>query len=69
MGPAYAAYMENRLRRAAPEYLADLIVLEKDPFTCVPEDLLAMGPLLQWWEENGSGRPKEAYGRPESTYT
>ena len=44
LGPAYAAYMENRLGRLAPGYLADLIVLEasQDPFTCNPEDLLTM---------------------------
>jgi predicted amidohydrolase YtcJ len=42
LGPAYAANMENRLGRLAPDYLADLIVLEKDPFTCNPDDLLEM---------------------------
>lgn len=42
LGPAYAAYMENRLGRLAPHHLADLIVLEKDPFTCAPADLLTM---------------------------
>jgi predicted amidohydrolase YtcJ len=42
LGPAYAAYMENRLGRLAPGYLADLIVVEKDPFTCAPEELLTM---------------------------
>ena len=42
LGPAYAAYMENRLGRLAPDHLADLIVLENDPFTCAPEDLLTM---------------------------
>ena len=42
LGPAYAASMEDRLGRLAPNYLADLIVLEKDPFTCAPEDLLTM---------------------------
>lgn len=42
IGPAYAAYMENRLGRLAPGYLADLIVLEKDPFTCNADDLLTM---------------------------
>ena len=43
-GPAYAAYMENSLGRLAPNYLADLIVLDasQDPFTCDPEDLLTM---------------------------
>jgi predicted amidohydrolase YtcJ len=44
LGPAYAAYMENRLGRLAPNYLADLIVLDaaQDPFTCAPEELLTM---------------------------
>lgn len=42
IGPAYAATMENRLGRLAPNYLADLIVLEKDPFTCNAADLLMM---------------------------
>jgi hypothetical protein len=42
LGPAYAANMENRLGRLAPNYLADLIVLEKDPFTCDADDLLTM---------------------------
>jgi predicted amidohydrolase YtcJ len=42
LGPAYAAGMENRLGRLAPNYLADLIVLKKDPFTCEPDELLAM---------------------------
>jgi predicted amidohydrolase YtcJ len=42
LGPAYAAYMEDRLGKLAPNYLADLIVLEKDPFTCDPDELLPM---------------------------
>jgi len=42
LGPAYAAYMEDRLGRLAPNYLADLIVLEKDPFICNPNDLLTL---------------------------
>jgi len=41
-GPAYAAGMENRLGRLAENYLADLIVLEKNPFTCDPAELLTM---------------------------
>jgi hypothetical protein len=41
-GPAYAAYMENRLGRLAPNHLADLIVLERDPFTCNADELLTM---------------------------
>lgn len=42
IGPAYAAYMEDRLGRLAPHHLADLIALEKDPFTCDPDELLTM---------------------------
>jgi predicted amidohydrolase YtcJ len=44
IGPAYAANMENRLGRLAPNYLADLIVLEasQDPLTCNADDLLTM---------------------------
>ena len=44
LGPAYAANMENRLGRLAPNYLADLIVLEasQDPFICNADDLLTM---------------------------
>jgi predicted amidohydrolase YtcJ len=40
LGPAYAAYMEDRLGRLAPGYLADMIVIEQDPFVCDPDDLL-----------------------------
>jgi len=42
LGAAYAATMEDRLGRLAPNYLADLIVLEKDPFTCNPTELLML---------------------------
>jgi predicted amidohydrolase YtcJ len=42
LGAAYAAYMEDRLGRLAPNHLADLIVLEKDPFTCNPDELLTL---------------------------
>lgn len=42
LGPAYAAYAEHRLGRLAPGYLADLIVLEKDPFAGDPDELLMM---------------------------
>jgi predicted amidohydrolase YtcJ len=38
-GPAYAAKMEDRLGKLAPGYLADLLVLEDDPFTCEPSVL------------------------------
>lgn len=42
LGAAYAAYMEDRLGKLAPGFLADLIVLETDPFTCNPNELLAL---------------------------
>ncbi len=42
IGAAYAAGMEDRLGRLAPGYYADLIVVEKDPFTCLPDDLLTL---------------------------
>ena len=45
LGPAYAAGMEARAGRLAPGCLADLIVLENDPFSLLvsrPEDLLTM---------------------------
>jgi len=41
-GAAYAAYMEDRLGKLAPGFLADLIVLEQDPFTCNPTELLTL---------------------------
>lgn len=40
IGAAYAAGMEDRLGRLSPGYYADLIVVEKDPFICPPDDLL-----------------------------
>ncbi len=39
LGPAYAAYAEDRQGKLAAGYLADLIVLEEDPFTCDPEQV------------------------------
>jgi predicted amidohydrolase YtcJ len=44
IGPAYAAGMENRLGRLAPDHLADLIALDVDPFRCDPSALLAIQP-------------------------
>ncbi len=42
VGAAYAAGLEDQLGRLSPGLFADLIVLEKDPFTCPPEELLTM---------------------------
>ena len=43
-GAAYAAGMEDRLGCLKAGYLADLVLLAKDPFTCDPEDLSTMHP-------------------------
>ncbi|MDQ7025973.1 MAG: amidohydrolase [Anaerolineae bacterium] len=39
-GPAYAAGMENRLGKLAPRFLADLLVIDRDPYTTQGEELL-----------------------------
>jgi hypothetical protein len=44
-GAAYIAGMEDRLGRLAPGTLADLIVLDEDPFTCAPEVLRTLQPV------------------------
>jgi predicted amidohydrolase YtcJ len=44
LGPAYAAYMDSRLGRLSAGYLADMIVLEQDPFECEPDELLSIEP-------------------------
>jgi predicted amidohydrolase YtcJ len=47
-GAAYAANAEHRLGRLAPNYLADLIVLERDIFSIPPDVLLTLeaGPVM-----------------------
>jgi predicted amidohydrolase YtcJ len=45
LGAAYAAGWEHRLGKLAPGYLADLLVLEDDPFDCQPERLREIRPL------------------------
>jgi len=42
VGAAYAANVDDHLGRLSPGYLADMIVLEKDPFTCPPDELLRL---------------------------
>ncbi len=44
LGPAFAANAENRIGRLAPGYLADLILLDQDPFASHPDDLLTLRP-------------------------
>jgi predicted amidohydrolase YtcJ len=41
-GAAYAANAEHRLGKLAENYLADLIVLDRDIFSVDPDDLLNM---------------------------
>ena len=44
-GPAYAAGMEDRLGRLAPGYLADMIVVDCDPYGLPPEELATVKVL------------------------
>jgi predicted amidohydrolase YtcJ len=44
IGAAYAGGVEDRLGRLAPGYLADLILLDHDPFTMPPQDLFKIQP-------------------------
>ncbi|MFH1524109.1 MAG: amidohydrolase family protein, partial [Chloroflexota bacterium] len=45
LGPAYAAGMEDCLGRLSTGLLADLIVVETDPFTCDPAELFVIQPM------------------------
>jgi predicted amidohydrolase YtcJ len=44
-GPAFAAGMEDQLGKLMPGYLADLLILSEDPFTCPAESLSNIHPL------------------------
>ena len=44
-GPAYLAHMETKLGKLAPGYLADLIVLDVDPFSCEPQQIRDLRPV------------------------
>jgi predicted amidohydrolase YtcJ len=44
-GPAYAAGMEDSLGRLTTGYLADLLVLDLDPFSCEPDQIKQIQPL------------------------
>ncbi len=44
-GPAFAAGMEDQLGRLAPGFLADLLVLSADPFSCAPDLLPSIHPV------------------------
>ena len=44
-GPAYAAGMEDHLGYLSAGFLADLIVIETDPFACDPAELYSIQPI------------------------
>jgi predicted amidohydrolase YtcJ len=44
LGPAYVTGLEGRLGQLAAGYLADMIVLDEDPFQCDPADLCSLQP-------------------------
>ena len=41
-GAAHARHAERRLGRLLPGYAADLVVLERDPVTCPPDEIAAI---------------------------
>lgn len=43
-GPAFAAEMESRLGRLRSGYMADLIIIDTDPFKCNPDELPGLKP-------------------------
>jgi predicted amidohydrolase YtcJ len=45
LGPAYTAGTEDHSGKLSPGYLADLILLEQDPFSIPPSDLAETAPL------------------------
>jgi hypothetical protein len=45
-GPAYTAHADDRMGKLAPGYLADLLVLDRDPFSCEPEAIKEIRPLM-----------------------
>jgi predicted amidohydrolase YtcJ len=58
-GAAFAAGMEDRLGRLSPGYLADLLVLDTDPFECPPSQIADIQPRAtmvngEWvWQKAG----------------
>ena len=56
-GPAYAAGMEKKIGKLAKGFMADLIVIEQNPFECHPSELFQIKPSAtmvagEWvWEK------------------
>ena len=46
IGSAYNEFKEDRKGRLKPGYLADLVVLDTDIFTCDPMDIRTANPVL-----------------------
>lgn len=44
-GAAYAGGVDSQLGKLAPGYLADLIVIDENPYTCDPQALMNIKPL------------------------
>jgi predicted amidohydrolase YtcJ len=44
-GSAYAAGLESVQGRLEPGYLADLLVLARDPYDCRPDELAELAPI------------------------
>ena len=44
-GAAFAAGMEDKLGKLSPGYLADLLILNENPYTCSPNSLVTIHPL------------------------
>jgi predicted amidohydrolase YtcJ len=44
LGPAFAAGMEDRLGKLSAGFLADLIVIDMDPFDCAPAEISLIQP-------------------------
>ncbi len=50
LGAAYAGYMEDRLGSLAPGKLADLVVIDRDIYTCEPmeiKDTVVLGTMIE----------------------
>jgi predicted amidohydrolase YtcJ len=45
LNPAVISGMGDRLGKIAPGFLADIVVLDQDPYTCLPEDLHRIKPV------------------------
>jgi predicted amidohydrolase YtcJ len=61
-GPANAAGMEARIGSLQADYLADLIVLDQDPFTMEPNELQYIQPLATMIGGNWVWKDEKSWG-------